>query len=559
MQQAVQGSLLLAPAITGLLVGWLGSNACFGVDLASFLLSASLVFSVTIDRARATQANTSAFRSMADGLRFIFTHAQLTLVILSMAAGMFAMRLFGSLFSVYVRDILHSSDVVFDVLNSLIGIGGMIAGAQCLPRFARVSAAHRVSYALGGMGLGVLFTTLFMSTVACAIGMIAMGFAAAFVMVSTQTLIQQETPHEMIGRVTSVLMALLSAAQIPALLAAGTGGPGTPASGHFTSPAAGGLILAGAAGYYKFTARPPTRRPQLPVPEKTSATRCYNPFVARVLMISSEAAPLAKTGGLADVVGSLPAALREYGDEAAVIIPRYGSIEHRDLLRIYDSIPVVLNAGRFDFSIYQKPAPFPFYLADCPALFGRTGIYSDGLGDYPDNHIRFAAFCRAALSVARSLFPADIIHGHDWQAGPAIAYLKTRFAADPSFIGTKALFTIHNLGYQGIYPRTAVDEVSFDRALYTPAVLEFFGNISYLKAGIVLADAINTVSPTYANEIQTPEYGFGMDGVLRTRSSVLTGIVNGADYEEWDPREIPIFPPPSPPRTSPANESAKRV
>jgi starch synthase len=252
-------------------------------------------------------------------------------------------------------------------------------------------------------------------------------------------------------------------------------------------------------------------------------------------MISSEAAPLAKTGGLADVVGALPAALHESGDEAAVIIPRYGSIELRGLRRVYDSLPVVLNAGRFDFAIYQKPAPFPFYLADCPALFGRPGIYGDGRGDHPDNHIRFAAFCRAALSVARSLFRADIIHGHDWQAGPAITYLKTNFATDPSFIGTKALFTIHNIGYQGIYPRSAVADISLDSRLANPAVLEFYGNISYLKAGIVLADAINTVSPTYAREIQTPEYGYGMDGVLRSRSAVLSGIVNGADYEEWNP------------------------
>jgi MFS family permease len=261
MQQAIQGSLLLAPALTGLLVGWLGSNACFGVDLASFLASASLVFTVTIDRVRASKANTSAFRSMAEGLRFIFTHAQLTLVILSMAAGMFAMRLFGSLFSVYVRDILHSSDVVFDVLNSLIGIG-MIVGAQSLPRFARTSAAHRVSYALVGMGAGVLFTTIFTSTLACAIGMIGMGYAAAFVMVSTQTLIQQETPHEMIGRVTSVLMSLLSAAQIPALIAAG---PVSQFAGirtlYFASAA--GLILAGAAGYYKLRS---------PAPSATAAT-----------------------------------------------------------------------------------------------------------------------------------------------------------------------------------------------------------------------------------------------------------------------------------------------
>jgi starch synthase len=272
-------------------------------------------------------------------------------------------------------------------------------------------------------------------------------------------------------------------------------------------------------------------------------------------MIASEAAPLAKTGGLADIVGSLPAALSESGDEAAVVIPRYGSIDLKGLRRVYDQIPVVFGTRRFDFAIYQKPAPFPFYLADCPPLFGRAGIYGDDAGDYPDNHIRFAAFCRGALALSRILFRPDIIHGHDWQAGPAIAYLKTTFAADPTFIGTKTLFTIHNLGYQGIFPRSALAAVSLNPALYSPALVEFFGNISYLKAGIVMADAINTVSPTYAREIQTPEYGFGMDGVLRGRRNVLSGIVNGADYDEWNPetdRHLPA-------RFSAGDLSGKRV
>ena len=261
-------------------------------------------------------------------------------------------------------------------------------------------------------------------------------------------------------------------------------------------------------------------------------------------MISSEAAPLAKTGGLADVVGALPAALRAVGDEAAVVIPRYGSIDLKGLRRVYDLMPVVLGAGRFDFSIYQKPGPFPFYLADCPALFGRPGLYGDAKGDFPDNHVRFAALCRAALGVARFLFRPDVIHCHDWQAGPAIAYLKSALASDPTFIGAKTLFTIHNIGYQGIFARRALADVSLSPSLYNPAQLEFYGNISYLKAGIAMADAVNTVSPTYAREIQTPEYGFGMDGVLRARSAVLSGILNGADYDEWNPETDPHIPAP---------------
>src|SRR5690349_9688771 len=157
--------------------------------------------------------------------------------------------------------------------------------------------------------------------------------------------------------------------------------------------------------------------------------------MARVLMVSSEAAPLAKTGGLADVVGALPAALREHGDEAAVVIPRYGSTDLAPARRVYDYLPVHLGPARHDVSIYQAPAEFPLYLVDCPPLFDRTGFYGSSGLDYPDNHIRFAVFARAALGVARWLFRADILHCHDWQAGLVPAYLRSTFAMDPTFAG----------------------------------------------------------------------------------------------------------------------------
>jgi starch synthase len=259
-------------------------------------------------------------------------------------------------------------------------------------------------------------------------------------------------------------------------------------------------------------------------------------------MISSEAAPLAKTGGLADVVGALPAALRSFDDDVAVVIPRYGSIDLTTARRVYDHLPVFLGGARYDTSIYQAPEEFPFYLVDCPPLFDRPGFYGEAGIDYPDNHIRFAVFARAALGVARNLFRPDILHCHDWQSGLVPAYLQSTFSTDPTFLGVKTLFTIHNLGYQGLFPAIALADAAIDPALFHPGGLEFFGNVSYIKAGIAFADALNTVSPTYAREIQTPEYGFGLDGALRARSDVLTGILNGVDYREWSPDVDQLIP-----------------
>jgi starch synthase len=259
-------------------------------------------------------------------------------------------------------------------------------------------------------------------------------------------------------------------------------------------------------------------------------------------MVSSEAAPIAKTGGLADVVGSLPSALREFGDEAAVFIPRYGSIDLKGLRRVYDTLPIHLGSERYDCSIYEAPAEYPLYLLECPPLFERKGFYGESGLDYPDNHIRFAVFARAALEVGRRLFRTDIFHCHDWQSGLLPAYLRTTFASDPTFIGARTLFTIHNLGYQGLFPMTALPEIALDPALFRAGGIEFFGSISYIKAGIALADGLSTVSSTYAREIQTPEYGFGLEGILQARAGALAGILNGVDYREWNPAADPLIP-----------------
>ena len=272
-------------------------------------------------------------------------------------------------------------------------------------------------------------------------------------------------------------------------------------------------------------------------------------------MVSSEAAPLAKTGGLADVIGALPDALRALGDEVALVLPRYGFIDLAGTRPVYDPLPILLGLARYDASIHQVEGEVPVYLVDCPRLFGRKELYGDARGDFPDNHIRFAVLARAALVVARFLFRTEIFHCHDWQSGMVPAYLHTTFAGDPTFLGTKTLFTIHNLGYQGLFAPSALVDVALDPSVFRPDGMEFFGKLSYIKGGIAFADALNTVSPTYACEIQTPEYGFGLDGALRARSSVLSGILNGADYGEWNPAADPLIPA----RYSPEDLCGKRM
>lgn len=251
MSQAMQLSQIVAPAAMALVIAWLGPNACFAFDSASFFFSAGMVMTVAIKRESAAGlAAASVLRSMLEGLKFIVSHAALSFVIVSMTAGMFAVRCFGSLISIYVRDILHGNAELFGTLNALIGVG-MVAGALLMPRLTRMaSAQHLVAYGLAGMGLGVFMTAMFAAVAPAAAAMLAVGFFAAFVMVCAQTLIQQETPPELLGRVSSTLMSLLAIAQVVALLGAG---PVAEAAGvlnlYFLSAAA--LVAVGAAGYWK--------------------------------------------------------------------------------------------------------------------------------------------------------------------------------------------------------------------------------------------------------------------------------------------------------------------
>ncbi len=253
-------------------------------------------------------------------------------------------------------------------------------------------------------------------------------------------------------------------------------------------------------------------------------------------MVASEAAPFVKTGGLADVLGSLPAALVRKGDEVAVVLPRYRSALIDSAERIWYEMPLSVGPHFFIVAIDQVIRHGVRYLfVDCPPLFDRPGIYNEGNVDYRDNHIRFALLNQAAIGVARYIFRPDIFHAHDWQAGLLAPYLRSTLAGDPTFFGSKCVLTIHNLGYQGNFWAVRMQEVGLDPVLYHTEGLEFNGMISFLKGGVIFSDAVTTVSPTYSREIQTPEYGFGFDGLLRSRNYKLRGILNGVDYNDWNP------------------------
>ena len=260
-----------------------------------------------------------------------------------------------------------------------------------------------------------------------------------------------------------------------------------------------------------------------------------------ILMVASEATPFAKTGGLADVLGALPLALAERGEQVAVVLPAYRENRYPRLTReAYRNLWIPIGPGYMVDIQQSTERGVAYYFVQCPALYDRDGIYGTATGDFPDNHLRFAVLSMAAIGVARHLFRPDIVHLHDWQASLTPVYIREHFRGDPTFMGVKTLLTIHNLGYQGLFPPEVLPEVALDPRLLNPDQLEFFGRVNFLKAGIAWSDAVSTVSKGYAREIQTPEYGFGLDGFLR-RHGPITGIVNGVDYNEWSPEHDPAL------------------
>ncbi|MDE3181608.1 MAG: glycogen synthase GlgA [Acidobacteriota bacterium] len=266
----------------------------------------------------------------------------------------------------------------------------------------------------------------------------------------------------------------------------------------------------------------------------------------RIAFVASECVPFSKTGGLADVVGALPEALAALGHEVEVVIPRYRATPPGPVLPNGSDITLPLTY-EFKFASLQRGAVIKrvqHHLVDCPELFDREGLYQskDGL-DYPDNPRRFAAFSFAALEGLKRLGNSpDVIHCHDWQTSLVPVYLKKLYARDPFFRGASSMLTVHNLGYQGLYPADVLRQISLDESVFNIEGMEFFGRINYLKGGLVFADAITTVSRRYAAEIQTSEFGYGLEGVLRNRSNRLTGILNGVDYDSWNPATDKLIP-----------------
>jgi starch synthase len=261
----------------------------------------------------------------------------------------------------------------------------------------------------------------------------------------------------------------------------------------------------------------------------------------KVLFLSPEVAPFAKTGGLADVAAALPGALKMRGTDLRMVLPLYGSVrkgnfENRPLLKNLQ-VPLGKEVLATDIRETHTEDGIPVYLIEREDLYDRPNIYGTPRDDYHDNLERFSFFARAALLTAEALpFKPDLIHCHEWQTGLVPAYIKGPYRHSAFFMGIPCVFTIHNLGYQGRFPAEKLTVTGLDRQeFFRLEGLEYWGEINLLKAGIVYSQAITTVSPTYASEIQNPEYGLGMAGVLSHRSAFLHGILNGVDYRVWDP------------------------
>jgi starch synthase len=258
----------------------------------------------------------------------------------------------------------------------------------------------------------------------------------------------------------------------------------------------------------------------------------------KILMVASECVPLAKTGGLGDVVGALSNTLAGLGAECAVALPAYQKVMEKFPAEETDiDVAVELDGRSASGKIFKAAVegPAPVYLVRNDKYFRRPEFYGTAQGDYPDNAERFAFFSKAALELAAATGPWDVIHCHDWQSAlvPVLSKLAPRGARP------KTVLTIHNLAHQGLFPYAEWPLLGLDPSYYQPKYLEFYGRINLLKGGILFADALTTVSRKYAAEILTKEYGCGLEGVLAGRKRDLHGILNGVDYREWNPETDP--------------------
>jgi len=260
----------------------------------------------------------------------------------------------------------------------------------------------------------------------------------------------------------------------------------------------------------------------------------------KILFVSSEVVPFAKTGGLADVSGSLPEALSSLGCDVRVIMPLYKCVRDAefDLTKEADHVedPVVNRPSGFDLYSIRIRAVTTYFLGN-KKYFSREGLYGTSHGDYHDNALRFGNFSKAALGALKAMdFKPDIIHCNDWQSALIPFYLRFRINHDTFYRGIKTLFTIHNMAYQGLFSRKVMKKLDIPARFFNMSDMEFHGKLSFMKSGILYSDAVSTVSRHYAEEMMTPEYGAGLDGLLKSRRHALYGILNGVDYSVWSPK-----------------------
>ena len=261
----------------------------------------------------------------------------------------------------------------------------------------------------------------------------------------------------------------------------------------------------------------------------------------KILFVASEGLPFSKTGGLADVIEALPRALAALGNELTVLLPRYRNTRAVPVPMPTLTIPMgdTLRFPRIEEGGARHGVHY--YFVDDPEYFDREQLYGVAGRDYPDNAERFAEFCGAAIEFCKHVWMPDVIHCHDWQAGLVPVLLRTRYAKDEALKELRVVFTIHNMGYHGAFPREVMKKIGLPESLFAIDAMEFYGQINFLKGALIFSDYLTTVSPKYAEEIKTAEYGHGLDGVVRNRADRLTGILNGVDYAAWSPERDKVI------------------
>src|SRR5437763_13587742 len=256
-----------------------------------------------------------------------------------------------------------------------------------------------------------------------------------------------------------------------------------------------------------------------------------------IAFVASESVPFSKTGGLADVVGALPRALASLGHQVTVYLPRYRQTKLDDPGVVVRSVTVPFD-DQYRFASVVSGGTLGgihFYFVEYPPYLDRESLYGTPARDYPDNAERVSLFSRAVLEASKVIGVPQMFHCHDWQSALVPVMLRTLYSEDPAFHDVGTVFTIHNMGYQGLFPPDTLPLLMLPWDLFTISKMEFFGQVNFLKGALVLSDFVTTVSKKYSQEIQTTEYGFGLEGVLRNRAATVTGILNGVDYDEWSP------------------------